>query len=100
MRNALLLKEYARILKSQNPQLAGLVNNLEKDASSEGALFQNLSNRLNQVKSNPDFFETPVARYQELNAIIEAAKPDNFNLALIDVVNVVSKMGRRRDTPA
>ncbi len=92
VRNALLLKEYARISKEQNPALASLVTNLEKDASAEGAQFQNLRNRLTQVKNKPDFFESPVARYQEVNAIISAATPENFNYALIDVVNVLADM--------
>ncbi|MDX1811702.1 MAG: hypothetical protein R3240_07140, partial [Gammaproteobacteria bacterium] len=76
VRNALMLSEYAKILKAQKPEMAGLVDNLAKDASASGAQYQNLVNRLKQVKDNPDFYETPVARYQEVNAIIEAAKPE------------------------
>lgn len=92
VRNALMLKEYSRILKQQNSTLAPLLVNLEKDAGAEGALFQNLSNRLQQVRDNPEFFESPVARYQEVNSIVEAARPENFNNALIDVVNAVADM--------
>lgn len=92
VRNGLMLKEYSKILKQQKPELAPLLSNLEKDAGTSGALYQNLKNRLDQVKNNPDFFESPVIRYQEVNAIVEASKPDNFNLALIDVVNVVADM--------
>lgn len=92
VRNALLLKEYARILKAENPKLQNLVGNLEQDATTQGALYQRLRERLQQAKTNPEFFESPVARYQEVNAIVEAAKPENFNQALIDVVNVLADM--------
>ena len=92
VRNALMLKEYTKILKSQKPELGPLLTNLEKDAGSEGSMYQNLANRLSQAKNNPDFFESPVARYQEVNAVIAATKPDNYNLALTDVVNVVADM--------
>lgn len=92
VRNALILKEYAKILKTQKPALRSLINNLEQDASSRGAIYKNLQNRLNSLKNEAALFETPLAQYQEANAIIDAAQPENYNLALIDVVNVLADM--------
>ena len=92
IRNAMILKEYAKILKSQKPELNSLVNNLAKDAGNDGAIYKNLDNRLSALKNNPALFETPLAQYQEANGIIDAAQPENYNLALIDVVNVLADM--------
>ncbi len=92
IRNATILKEYASILKTQKPELSALVNNLSRDAGNDGAIYQNLNNRLTSLKSNPELFETPLAQYQEANGIIDAAQPENYNLALIDVVNVLADM--------
>ncbi len=92
VRNAFIIKEYAKILKSQKPELKVLLNNLEKDATVDGAIFKNLENRLSALKNQPELFETPLAQYQEANAIIDAAQPENYNLILIDVVNVLADM--------
>ncbi len=92
VRNALILQEYARILEERDPKLKPLVENLAKDAGPQGGLYQNLVKRLERAKNDPAFFESPQARYAEVNAIVEAAKPENFNLALIDVVNVLADM--------
>jgi len=92
VRNAFILQEYAKVLKTQKPELKTLVNNLAQDATPKGALFKNLQNRYTSLKNQPELFETPLAQYQEANALIDAAQPANFNLALIDVVNVVADM--------
>lgn len=92
IRNASILGEYAKILRSQKPELSSLINNLSQDASSRGAQFKNLSNRFNALKSQPELFESPLAQYQEANALIDAAQPENFNNALVDVVNVLADM--------
>jgi len=92
VRNALMIKEYARILATQKPALASLTENLGQDATAKGATFSNLSNRLETLKSNPKFFETPIARYQEANALVEASQPQTYNLALTDIVNVLADM--------
>ena len=92
IRNAMILKEYAIILKSQKPELSSLVDNLALDAGNDGAIYKNLDNRLSALKNKPELFETPLAQYQEANGIIDAAQPENYNLALIDVVNVLADM--------
>jgi len=92
VRNALILKEYAAILKSQKPELGSLINNLALDAGNKGAIYKNLDNRLSTLKNEPGLFETPLARYQEANSIIDAAQPENYHFALVDVVNVLADM--------
>lgn len=103
IRNAMILKEYAKILRSQKPELRALIDNLARDAGNDGAIYTNLNNRLATLKNNPELFETPLARYQEANNIIDAAQPENYNLALIDVVNVLADMSNgslpRIETP-
>lgn len=92
IRNASILSEYAKVLKSQKPELTSLINSLALDGGKNGAILKNLQNRLATLKNEPGLFETPLARYQEANAIIDAAQPENYNLALIDVVNVLADM--------
>ena len=74
--------------------MSSLLNNLDQDAVGDGAIYKNLQNRLKKAENNPDFFESPIARYQEVDAIIRAAQPDAYNQALIDVVNVVADMSK------
>ena len=92
IRNALMLKEYARILIKQKPEFKTLADNLSKDATRQGAIFTNLKNRLDTLKNNPQIFESAQARYQEANALIEASQPATYNLALTDVINVLADM--------
>ena len=96
VRNALMLKEYARFLGNQKPELKSLIDNLGQDATSHGATFKNLSNRLDSLKNNPDIFESPTAQYLEANALIKASQPETYNLALTDVVNVLADMSDGR----
>ena len=92
IRNAAILREYTNALRSQKPELNSLISNLARDATSEGALFKNLELRLSTLKNSPELFETPAEQYTEANAIIEAARPTNFDHALTDVINVVADM--------
>ena len=92
IRNALMIKEYARILGAQKPELKSLVDNLSQDATSNGAMFSTLKGRLDTLKNNPDVFESKMAQYQEANALIAASQPQTYNLALTDVINVLSDM--------
>jgi len=92
VRNALMIKEYARILGEQKPELKSLAENLSLDASKEGAIFGSLKNRLNTLKINPGVFESPIMQYQEANALIAASQPHTYNLALTDVINVLADM--------
>ncbi len=92
VRNTVILNEYTRALKAQKPELNSLIGNLGNDATTDGAMFKNLQQRLNVLKNDPELFETPVIRYEEANAIIEAAKTNNFNRSLVDVINVVADM--------
>ena len=92
IRNALMIEEYARILGSQKPELKSLVGNLSQDATSKGATFKTLENRLETLKSNPDIFDSKMSQYREANALIDASKPQNYNLALTDIINVLADM--------
>lgn len=92
VRNAVILNEYARMLKALKPEMTSLVDNLAKDATTDGAMFKNLEQRLNSLKNSPELFETAKNRYQEANALIDAAQTTNFNNALTDVINVLADM--------
>ena len=92
VRNALMLKEYARILGDQKPELKSLVDNLSLDATPHGATFTSLTNRLDTLRNHSAMFPSKTAQYQEAEAIIKASQPSTYNLALTDVVNVLADM--------
>lgn len=92
IRNAVLLKNYADILKKERPELNDLLNTLALDATPEGAMYRELQNRLDTAKSKPQSFDTAVYRLAEIEGIIDGADTETYNAALTDVVNVVADM--------
>ncbi len=100
VRNALFLSEYARIIKSGQPNLATLADNLALDATTKGPMYQGLESRLSSVsdieKSSFSWTEFPdwQARLSELSALRQAASVPMFNDALSDPVNVLADMSK------
>jgi len=90
--NAKLITGYADILASSRPEVKALVENLSSDATSNGAMFKNLQNRLTNLQNNPEMFANLRAQLQEAESIIEAAQADTYNHALSDVVNVLADL--------
>ena len=100
VRNALFLREYARIIKNTHPQLASLADNLALDATTNGPMYQGLASRLAAVsdtdKGSLSWTEFPdwQARLSELSALQQAASVPMFNDALSDPVNVLADMSQ------
>ncbi|WP_371186475.1 hypothetical protein [Thalassotalea maritima] len=92
IRNARLIDSYADTLIAQKPNLAPIINEFRKDASSEGPMYQGLLQRLNEVKQQPDLFESSEARLNELQTIYQAADSAIFSDALSDPLNVLADM--------
>ncbi|MFT4924057.1 MAG: hypothetical protein ACI8WB_000135 [Phenylobacterium sp.] len=92
IRNALILKQYSEMLAQQKPEMAQLAEQVGSDATTKGALYTNLSKRLDQASNNATAFASSYERLDELSSIAEAAKVSLFNDALSDPVNVLADL--------
>jgi len=91
IRNAIILKEYSRILKQQQPELSKVVDVVSLDATRQGALYSGLTQRLDDIKGNyliPPYEDT----LYNIELLREAAKPTLFSDALTDPINMLADM--------
>jgi hypothetical protein len=93
LRNDAILTTYAEQLKKTKPELAPLVTNLEKDATSASPALKALDERLAKVKS-PDSVGTGTREdvFQELMLLKTASTPSVFNDSLTDSINVIADL--------
>ena len=94
VRNATIITQYAGILKSSRPELAPLLRELEKEATTEGPLFKSLQSRFQGIKDNTEQFPSWKEKHTELTAIIRGADLSIYNDALSDTVNVIADLSR------
>ncbi|GAA0810463.1 hypothetical protein KO495_06660 [Colwellia sp. D2M02] len=92
VRNATLIKQYARKVEQLKPQLSPLINEFSKDATTQGPMYKALLDRINTVKTQPQMFESSQALYNELLNIYQAADPVLYSDALSDPLNVLADM--------
>lgn len=100
--NALILKTYADILGSSNPELASLAKALSSNADIDGPAYQGLLNRLGEskkitgtfAKKTGDIHSLFVQQQNELQSIDQAANAANFNLMLADPINVLAGLSK------
>ena len=92
IRNAMLLREYARLLEEDKPDLRPLLKELSRDATKSGPLFQGLAQRLQTLKQQPQVLGDIEAQLFESENLIEASDPALFNDALSDPLNVIADM--------
>lgn len=90
--NAALLKNYAKQLSNDNPQLQNLSQQIAKNATASGPMFNALYQRLQAVTYHSDMFASQEVRYQELLNIYQAADPKLFSDALSDPLNVLADL--------
>lgn len=91
IKNAIVLKEYANILKQQRPELTKVADVIAQDATKNGALFSGLQQRLTDIKKTyliPPYEETLL----NIDVLREAAKPTLFSDALTDPINMLADM--------
>jgi hypothetical protein len=93
LRNANLLRQYSGILIKQRPQLAPLVEELAKDAGTEGPLYQSLQRRLSELNSEANFIDVD-QRLNEAKNLYEAIDPSLYNDILSDPLNVIADMSQ------
>ncbi|MCP5079372.1 MAG: hypothetical protein GY951_15115, partial [Psychromonas sp.] len=92
IRNAMLLKEYARILSNDKPDLKPLLDQLARDATRDGPTYQGLQQRLETLREQPQVVGDIEAQLYETETLIEASDPTLYNDALSDPVNVIADM--------
>lgn len=92
IRNAMLLKEYARLLSNDKPELKPLLDQLSRDATREGPTYQGLMQRLKTVREQPQVLGDIEAQLYETETLIEASDPTLYNDALSDPINVIADM--------
>jgi len=92
VRNATILSTYAQHVSKQKPELADLANELGKDATTTGPMYQGLLKRFDQAKNNSAAFANWDQRINELTAIAEGSKVSLFNDALSDPINVLADL--------
>jgi len=94
LRNAQLIRQYARIVAEERPELSPITRQLAKDATTAGQPFQWLTGRLADVKKLKAQYGDPNKLLDEVYSIIEAADSRNFDNALADSVNVLADMSQ------
>ena len=92
VRNASLIKKYADRVMVDKANLAPLINEFRKDASTDGPMYKALIDRINTAKNQPQMFESSQALYNELLNIYQAADPVLYSDALSDPLNVLADM--------
>ncbi|MCG6200001.1 hypothetical protein [Psychromonas antarctica] len=92
IRNTSILREYAKLLAQEKPDLKPLLGQLSRDASRDGPMYQGLQNRLKTVKEQPQVLGDIEAQLYETENLIAAADAILFNDALSDPINVIADM--------
>ncbi len=95
LRNATILREYARIVGAQRPEMSAVVEALAEDASSNGTQYRSLVARLDAARNQLEALSTTQQGQllaAELESINTAAQPANYNMMLTDPINVLADM--------
>ncbi len=107
--NTRIIKTYAGVIGAERPQLAKLVGELRKEATTQGLNFTNLGTRLKAVKATPRGKQETDRALDAIVRIEAAADPVVFNDSLVDVLNVLADLsggklarmeGAARERPA
>lgn len=91
VRNANLIKQYAKQVKEIKPEHQALADELARDATPSGPLYTSLLDRFDSAK-RADLFPSNQVRFDELNNLYQAASNELFNDALSDPLNVLADL--------
>ncbi|WP_076539729.1 hypothetical protein [Shewanella sp. UCD-KL21] len=91
LRNATLLTQYTSLLKNSKPDLVPLLDELARDATSSGPMYQSLKRRTSELNDSANFVDLD-QQLEEAQNIYQAADPSLFNDMLSDPVNVVADL--------
>jgi hypothetical protein len=91
IRNATLLKQYTNVLLKQQTELAPLLNELAKDATTKGPMYMSLVRRYKELSNAKNYVDLD-QQLAEAENIYQAADPSLYNDMLSDPLNVVADM--------
>jgi hypothetical protein len=91
LRNANLLNQYSQILAKSKPDLKPLIDELAKDAGSQGPMYQSLERRLKELNDSSNFIDVD-QQLDEAQNLYQALDPSLYNDLLSDPVNVIADM--------
>lgn len=91
IRNATLLKQYTSILAKQQTDMAPLLDELAKDATTKGPMFTSLVRRVRELSDAGNYIDLD-QQLAEAENIYQAADPSLYNDMLSDPLNVVADM--------
>jgi Skp family chaperone for outer membrane proteins len=92
LRNASIIKQYSSLLQRSRPELAPLLTQLEKEATTSNPVYQSLQQRYSAVRDETEHFDSWVEKVEELKLIQTAADTSSFNDSLSDTVNVIADL--------
>lgn len=96
LRNAALIKHYAKRVAQDKPELSDLARVLAREATRDGTLYQGLATRAKELRAGLPAAdaarESYVAVAEELNSLANAVDPGEFNRALGDPLNVLADL--------
>lgn len=90
--NVRVMETYANVVGAERPELAKLVDELRKEATTKGLKFTNLGARLQAVDAKPRSEEEANRAFDDIVRIEAAADPVVFNDSLVDVLNVLADL--------
>ncbi len=94
LRNASIIKQYVKVLSQSRPELAPLLKELEKEATTANPIYQSLQSRFVAVRDESEKFDSWVEKVEELQLIQSAADTGAFNDAMSDTVNVIADLSK------
>ena len=90
--NIRVIETYANVVGAERPELAKLVDELRREATTGGLKFTNLGARLKAVDAKPRSQEEANRAFDDIVRIEAAADPVVFNDSLVDVLNVLADL--------
>ncbi len=92
VRNATIVTQYVSVMKNSRPELAPLLSELQKEATTQSPVYQNLNSRFLAARDGTESFPSWIEQVDELSAIAEASSVAMYNDALSDTVNVIADL--------
>ncbi len=92
IRNAVILQEYAKMLRNERPELDRIITNLSREGTKSGQQYQFLKARLSALQKHTAQIGNPAQLLPEADALMLAANPTTYSQSLADPINVLADM--------
>ena len=92
LRNALILKEYAKQVSKTRPEMSSVIDALAMESTTDGQQYKHLEQRLGDLKKTYKQYGDPEKLLPEADAIMMASTDRVFNKVLSDPINVLADL--------